>query len=405
MTLRKRLGLITLIVFCLTAVGCWNQRDIEDLGFVLLLGVDRAKDSSMIQLTVHIAKPFAITGAIHPPVDERSFWLVSSTGRTMFEAVRNFLDQSSQRLFWPDNNNILIGEDMARQGIGDILDWLERDGESRPRANIIIVKGARAEDMMQAEFETQRIPAEGFQGILRAVEYGNSTVVKAPLFQFLGQLRTEGMQPVAIRAELVPRPTKQDIRGQLKDTVVPVSAALTGAAAFKGDRLVGWLDQRQTRGCLWIKGGVKSGIIVAKQPGHDDKLVSLEIIRASSRITPEFRNGRPVIRVQVRAEANLGEAQSYLDPVAHPELWTSMERRMATVIRNEIRSTLTISQQDFQSDIFGFGAAFHRDYPQEWQAMKYNWNDIFPDLEVEIDVRAKLRRSGLTIPNQDLVKK
>lgn len=393
----KKPLLIILLLTCVFTGGCWNRHEIQVLGFVILAGLDTAREPGTIMLSVHIAKPFAVTGGVQPPVQERPFWLVNETGRTVFEAILKLGNESPRQLVWGHNRFLIIGEELARQGVKDVIDWFFRNGGTRENIHILVVKGARAEDMMQAEFELERIPEQGFHELVDSTRNKASNTFTPTLLELGRDLETEGIEPLATRAELVPRPTKQDIRGHLADTVIPVSARFWGSAAFKDDRLVGWLDDRQTRGVLWVRGKVKGALLNIRHPLQDQGLVSLEVLSSKSEVIPELVDGRPVIRVKIEAEANFGETQNYIELVGSPEIWASLERRMAEAIRNEVKSALNIAQNDLQSDVFGFGWAIYRKHPQEWMDMKENWDEIFPTLEVQIDVRAKLQRSGMIL--------
>lgn len=399
MPTRQALRAVTLVLLAattMTVTGCWNRREIETIGFVMAVGVDEAREEGKIQLTVHLAKPFATGGGGEGrgPTEEKPFWVVSSTGYTVFEAVRNFLSQSPRRPFWAHNRFILIGEEFARKGIRDVLDWFDRDGETRRRVWVVVAKGAKASDLLQAEFELERMPSEAGMGIILAARSGLSTVVSRMLNDFLQALEGEGIDPLAVRAEIVPRPQKFDIRGELKREEIGASARVTGAAVFKDDRLVGWFNKPETRGLLWILGEVRSGIIVIKKPGEEDKFIGLEILRAKGGFKPEVKDGKVSVEVKVEAEANLGDVQGFIDPLKSPEVWASMERRMATVIRNEVMAAVA-KAQELGSDVFGFGAELNRRNPKKWAELKERWDEEFPRVNVQVQVKAKLRRSGL----------
>lgn len=36
----------------------------------------------------------------------------------------------------------------------------------------------------------------------------------------------------------------------------------------------------------------------------------------------------------------------------------------------------------------------HQKYPEEWKDMESNWDETFPDIEVEVNVDANLRLMG-----------
>lgn len=51
-------------------------------------------------------------------------------------------------------------------------------------------------------------------------------------------------------------------------------------------------------------------------------------------------------------------------------------------------------QEEYQSDIFGFGEAIHRSNPEEWNKIKENWDEEFSDLTVNVKVDMKIRLTG-----------
>ncbi len=397
--------LLAIVPVVLSMTGCWSRKEIEDIGFVLSIGVDHAAEEGEIMITVHIAKPFAISTGVAGAVDEKPFWQVSSTGHTVFEAWRNLRQQSPRRPLLHHSRFIVFGEEFARGGIREAIDFFSREGEVRETNTVVVAKGVKASEVVWNEFELERMPAEGALGIMKIAVQELSTAVMVTLNDFLQILEVEGHEAVASRAELVRRPSFEDPRGELKRETISVSGRETGAAAFKGDKLVGWLDKTQTRGLQWVKGKVRGGIIVIEQLETEDKLASIEILRASSAVIPKIVDGRPFVLIKVGALGNLGETQEYFDPMESQEIWISMERRMAEMIKHEIQAALDIAKYEFNSDIFGFGAEIYRKYPKEWMKLKDRWDEEFRKLDVEIEVETSLRRSGLTRRSIQVVRK
>ena len=62
--IRAKIGLIALIMVVMLT-GCWSRRELETLGFITAVGLDHAREEGKIQLTVQMAKPFAITGSVN----------------------------------------------------------------------------------------------------------------------------------------------------------------------------------------------------------------------------------------------------------------------------------------------------------------------------------------------------
>ena len=53
-------------------------------------------------------------------------------------------------------------------------------------------------------------------------------------------------------------------------------------------------------------------------------------------------------------------------------------------------------------DILGFAEEFHRKYPREWKKVKKDWDEIFPTVKVTLDIKAYIRRPGLSTTPQGL---
>jgi spore germination protein KC len=81
--------------------------------------------------------------------------------------------------------------------------------------------------------------------------------------------------------------------------------------------------------------------------------------------------------------------------LTQPDTFHELEIRQAVVIEEEINAALT-KAQDWGVDIFKFGDEFHRKFPQEWSELEGNWDEIFKELEVNVEVIAKLSQVGIT---------
>ena len=51
--------------------------------------------------------------------------------------------------------------------------------------------------------------------------------------------------------------------------------------------------------------------------------------------------------------------------------------------------------REFNADIFGFGEMLHKKYSNEWKTLKDNWDEIYPTIELNIDVESKIIKTDL----------
>lgn len=382
---------VLLVALSLTLTGCWNRREFESLAFVTAAGVDVDPATGLIHLTVHVIKLHAPGAAGQ---SEKAFVQLHSSGRTVFEAVRNVIQQLPERLFWAHNNVLVFGEETARSGLAWILDFFVRDGETRHDVRLIVAEGTTANEFLKIEYELDPQPGMALAMHINTARGSLSTVVAVDLHDFTIQLESPGSQPLAVRAKHF---TKQpgDPVGELLREEITHSAFVGGAAVFRDDRLVGWLEPLETRGYLWIKGEVRSGILVVPDPWRQGRHTGLELYRNLSDVKfSEKAGGGLRAKVEILAHAYLGDAQTPLEPLVMADFERRLQDAFEAEVRAEAMSALQRCQKEFRSDVFGFGSALHRQNPAMWRKVKDRWDEIFPELEVEISVRGRLLRSG-----------
>jgi spore germination protein KC len=241
------------------------------------------------------------------------------------------------------------------------------------------------------------MPAAGGFGVLMAAKGGLSTVGEGVLLNFLQKMEGQGVEPIATRAEIIIKvPDQTNIQGELLREKIASSPKLAGSAVFKDDKLVGWLDEKETRGFNWITGKVKGGILTVDKPEDSEKKISLEITRAKGKFVSSVKEGRVLVAAKINTEVNVGDVQGPWDPTINPDSFKSIEDRMAKEIEKEVRAAVTKAQL-LNSDIFGFGADLYRRNPQAWLQIKNQWDQEFAQVEVEVKVKATIRRTGNNI--------
>ena len=52
------------------------------------------------------------------------------------------------------------------------------------------------------------------------------------------------------------------------------------------------------------------------------------------------------------------------------------------------------TQHELQSDILGVGSKIHQKDPKKWAAVNGYWEEIYPTLEFEVDVKVQINSVG-----------
>lgn len=277
-----------------------------------------------------------------------------------------------------------------------MIDFFDRSVGIRKLAYVVVARGDLPE-VIDIPNPHKMCPADRVQGIMKNQEETNHFVA-VNLGEFLNMLGTEGQDACCATASAVKNPTQRlEPYKPASEGIQPnKTLVVVGTALFREDKLAGFLGKHETRGLLWTWGKVQGGHIDVPCPTDSKRKVSLAILRSEARIIPEITgDGRLKVTVAIKEESNLTETDSIQVDTGEVDVVRQLERLQSEVIRQEVLNAVR-KAQEYGSDPFGFGTAFHRRYPREWRVMKDTWReDYFPQVEVNVVVDAKIRRVGL----------
>lgn len=385
--MKKRIAVFLILVLLLTNSGCWSRVEIEDLAVVLLIGLDKAKEEGKVRVTVQLARPEEMVGGMAGGGQgtKKAVWVTGSTGDSIYDAQQNLAMHVSRELFWAHTRAIIIGEELAREGIAPVIDFVDRRRDLRRRIGIAVVRG-EARELLEAEPGLEKTSGQVYSSLLLRL-FRHSKAATSDLRDIYEMLTSKGIHPTTSRIELVELKDEKNIKKQPK---------LTGTAVFRDDKLIGWLDEAETRGFLLLTRKKVAGVFPVKCPVCEEKNVSIVLTRSSTSIKPQLVNGELIITVQIKAEGDVRE-QMCQDDLSRPEIIEMLNQRLAQAIKVEVIAALNKAQRNYQVDIFGFGEVVRRKFPKLWQKIEYKWDEEFPELPVKISIEAKIRRLGMIL--------
>ncbi|TJY41290.1 Ger(x)C family spore germination protein [Cohnella pontilimi] len=383
--------LILLIVPVLTS--CWNRRELNVLGIAIAIGID--KSDGEYKLSAQIVNPGEISGK--PGTGGGSAPIVThhATGKTIFEAIRKLTTEEPRRVFAGQTRILVFGEEFAREGIAEAMDIVTREPEVSANIYMLVSRGTTAENILKVLTSIEKVPALSILNSMKASEkyWGSIKLVK--LDDLLDTLMTEGMQPALPAIEIKGDP----IAGQALDHTDQSDLAsvlhFTGMAVFKEDKLAGWLEEDESRAYRFVTEKVKNSVV--QIPCSTEGVTSLEMIWTKNKIRGYIKRGKPYVSIQIRGEANVGETQCR-ESLKKPETMKELQKRTNDSLRRVIEKTILTVQEQYGSDIFGFGAEIHRSDPKGWKKLEeHTWIKEFGNLDFETHVDIRIRHTGMIV--------
>jgi spore germination protein KC len=170
---------------------------------------------------------------------------------------------------------------------------------------------------------------------------------------------------------------------------------IKGTAVFKGGNLVGWLDERETRGLLWTQGEVDTGIVVLSCDAADSGVVSLGIGKSNAKLIPKISNDKVSMTVSLDVNAEIRSVSC-----SNLKMDTSqierLNKKLENLVKQEVMSTISKAKDQWQTDIFGFGEVIYRKNPKKWDQMSKQWRTSgLKNMKVKVKVTGNIAGYGL----------
>lgn len=443
--LKKTISLFLLFALVLSTSGCWNRREVQELSINTALGIDRivVEGKPRFRISVLTIRPAELqagggggkSGGGTPGRSQSPLpsLVLAADGETIYDAMRNYSVRFPRQLFLAHTMVIVIGEEMAKEGIGQIIDILLRHPDMRPRTWVVVTEGS-ALDALQLQPEVEPSLAQEINNLLLRSRPRGSKTQATNLFQLADVLLTPGKEAVVSRLQVITPPeASSPIRqgtsaakngggsgSKQAAGTTPSRAAssspeaesktpaepyispqdqpqkhtfiLAGAAAFRGDRLAGWLNEEETQGLQFITNRASQGVIPVAFDA-EEKNASLVFRHAKAKVTPVVENGQIRIEVKIKGQADFLEEKNAVINLGEEDL-----KKLEQLGNQEVErrcQMAVVRAQELKTDILGFGDLIHRRKPRVWKEIKEQWENIFPTLPVEISADIKVEHSGL----------
>lgn len=150
--------LILLLVLPLLLTGCWDSVELNRRAIVSGVAIDRGEgETEKYVLSFQVIVADEISGQNARGISPVA--LYTGKGRTMFEALANASRQTARFLSLAHVRVLVVSEKLAREGIKDMMDVLERESDTRLTSLVFVAKGQPARDILSTMTVFSKIPA------------------------------------------------------------------------------------------------------------------------------------------------------------------------------------------------------------------------------------------------------
>ncbi len=356
------LGLIICIVTLFS--GCSEQQQLHQKLIVQGVGIDRNNEKYKISVqALDFQNPMN--------EDEPSIKIMEVEGVSVMEALDNISKQTSLRPVYSQNLVLILGEEAAKSGVSNFIDFFVRHCETRPKVQICVSKG-KASEIIKIKSGEKFLKSKNVHDLV-PIEL-NSDVL-----HFVSNLKNTKTDPWAAWLEA------EDKNGVK-------SIHLKGVGIFKEDSLIDFLEGEEAFGFMILKGVPNFGSCIVNSEECGD--VTCIIEKVVPKISVEVQNDK-TLRFYINL--NINASTFSLDKNFYTHSFESisdvvekkLSNKLGNICTEIIRKTLKLG-----IDVFEFSKILRNNYPSYFKKIESNWNSLLTDLEYKVSQEIKLKATG-----------
>ena len=362
---------IIVFILLLFLTGCYNYNELNDLAIVVAMGIDKVDSEYVISLEV-------VNTQKSSEEKNSKFTIYQAKGDTIEQAVKNISYVCPKKIYLSHLEVIIYGENIAKLGIKNSLDYLARNIEIRGDTIMLIAKNSRALDILETKTPIDAINARNIASLIKT---SHSTLGKSVYITFDDVLSTFLNNNKEI---IIPSITLETSKSTKK-----TSLKIADTAIFKNDKLIGFLNSKDTLGYNILTNNINETIIK-----YQDKNNYIEALinKINTKITVKDNLN---INISIKASGNISETNENIN-LENDKVIDSINKKIAKEIKKIVTNSLK-AITTLNSDIIGLLDNYYKNNYHSYQKINHNWYQNMKKIKYHINVDVNLINKGKTL--------
>ena len=426
----NKLFLLSIIILT-TLTGCYDYREINTLAIVSATEINKIDDE--YQVSVQAINPQAPDKTTDP---QAPFIIYTGTGKTIQEAYRSITLSASRFMYSNHLDLLIINEKIAKENISDLIDYYIRNPGIRTEFYVLISKD---DNILSVTTPIDEISSAS---IKESIEnnykyYGVSS--RTTFSEFVNMNLNPNQEIVLPTIELVKNtPTEDKNINENKDnnedvntnkdknkdnenndknksnnnsedknnksnqeenesdgtsnkntekTEVKDKYLLGGYAIFKNNKLVGYLNNKESINYNILTNNIKNTIITYEC--SKNKYLAIEITDSNSSI--KTKNNK--VSIDINLKGNINESHCNIDITKNKNI-KKISHDIEEKLNKEITNDILNVRNNYHTDIYNFKNIIYKHDYSYYQKIKNNYDEAYQNLDISVKTNIHLVEKG-----------
>ena len=403
---KNKLVLIFLFAASVLLSGCYDDREIDETGYIIAVGIDTSDDGDY-KYTFQFSAPLAASSGGEEDDDEPSGKMFDAENPTVnnvvvkaqnFYVAKNMLNNFlSKNIDMSHLKLIVFSYDMEKDGFMRHSQLLQYEREVRPHTKLAVAEDSAEAFIRSVNPELEANTSKYYE--LMALRSNNIYAPEKELRDFTDESSTMCKSSVLPLACVLEYTSSADFKMSEEERKPWVDAEgarvstsrsdLRGMAVFKDRELLGKMDADSALIYNIMMRDVKYCTVSIRNPNNENEIMTLGIsIPKKAAYKIDRNGGKTHITARMTLNAEFIGEQLPTGFDTYDEMYGYAEK----IISGKISDFLYSLSDDFGADILNIGKCIRGRYLtiRDWE--KANWEEEFKNAEFGAEV--KLRHTG-----------
>lgn len=364
----KKILSLTILLFL---TGCYNYHELNDLAIASAIGIDKDNNEYLVSLEVVNTK-----NNNQESNSDASFVIYKAKGKTIEEAINNLSYTCPKKIYLSHLEVIIYGEDMAKDGLKNTLDYFARNIDIRGDTIVCIAKNYKAKDILEVITPIDKINSHSIYNLVINANnsLGKTTAITFDelLSNYLSNNKEIVIPSITIEG------SKDDDINNIQNTNPSSILRISEEALFKDDKLVAFLDNDKTLGYNILTNNIKQTNIEYK---CQNNYIGVLINKINTKITPQDNLN---VKIDVKVQGSISEINCDLD-LNQNKVIEEINHKVANKIKQIVTSTLDETKK-YNLDFIGIRDVYYKNNNKYFNLIKNDIKNINYHIDVDVNL-------------------
>ena len=372
---------ILLIFLTFICTGCYNYKELNELGIVSAMGI--SKDGDLYNLDIQLLN---VLDSEKSGLNKSPITVISGQGETIFEAARSMNRKTSKVFFLADVDYVFLDQSVLNDGLDEIMDFLIRD--TRLSLNFLVVTSTenKSLDILSSISHFDTNSANNLYDAIMNSEtrYGgiNSLHVRELINNYYAKGKYTIFPNVYIKDT-----RKSSENDSLEDSKSESYVEVKNMVFFKDKEAIELTDE-ETKGVNFLRNKIKNATLTIECDGG---YFTIETLESKMKLKSKLNIDQLNVKGSVGAEIVYYGCKDNLDNAG---VLKSISKKAEKEIESYITKAFNKSKK-YNYDFLGLGNYIYKNNYKYFDFENKDWNkDGLNKLNLKYNIDVSLYKQG-----------